>query len=498
MSVETKDLVKKEENQPTQKDEVQSVVATVQPWDEARVVVFMIGICLLIEGLLIYYQAGASQVLVAGVTGVGGVIMMLMAWLLPFETSDTNEDQTLNDTALLKEKEAEDNEEIIEAAPAAQPALETLNHVEAKPAVEVDDEKAKVESKAETDGPKTVVENQKSVTESKTDSQEVEKTEEPKLSWFQRLTNGLTKTRTGFVGKLKKLVLGTTKIDDDLMDELEETLFEADIGVKTTEELLDGLRKKVADEDIKDPQVIYDCLKDALRTKLGRYTEAPRMNPDGLTVFLVIGVNGVGKTTTIAKLANKFKNDGKKVMLAAGDTFRAAAIDQLRIWGDRVGVEVISGQEGGDPGALVFDAIHAAKKREADLLIIDTAGRMHVKANLMAELNKILKIAEKESNGGPHEILLVFDATTGQNAVQQAKQFREILPISGLVVTKLDGTAKGGVLFAVEEEVSVPVKFIGVGEKMEDLMPFEPEQFLEALFADDSDKKKESDYKVVK
>ena len=217
-----------------------------------------------------------------------------------------------------------------------------------------------------------------------------------------------------------------------------------------------------------------------------------------MTVFIIIGVNGVGKTTTIAKLANKYKKDGKKVILAAGDTFRAAAIDQISIWGERAGVEVIRGQEGGDPGALVFDAIHAAKKREANLLIIDTAGRMHVKANLMAELNKVMKIVQKESDGGPHEIFLVLDATTGQNAVQQAKQFNEIIPITGLIVTKLDGTAKGGVLFAVEEELNAPVKFIGVGEKMEDLMPFEPEKFLEALFVDDTDKKKESDYKVVK
>ncbi|MBQ2592004.1 MAG: signal recognition particle-docking protein FtsY [Candidatus Riflebacteria bacterium] len=327
---------------------------------------------------------------------------------------------------------------------------------------------------------------------------ESDKPQKEELTWFQRLSFGLTKTREGFIGKLKKLVFGTTKIDADLMDELEETLFEADVGVKTTEELLDNLKKKVEEEEIKDPNIIYESLRDQLRNKLAKYTEPPRFNANGLTVFIIIGVNGVGKTTTIAKLANKYKKDGKKVILAAGDTFRAAAIDQISIWGERAGVEVIRGQEGGDPGALVFDAIHAAKKREADLLIIDTAGRMHVKANLMAELNKVMKIVQKESDGGPHEIFLVLDATTGQNAVQQAKQFNEIIPITGLVVTKLDGTAKGGVLFAVEEELNAPVKFIGVGEKMDDLMPFEPEKFLEALFNDDTDKKKESDYKVVK
>ncbi|HNS08703.1 MAG TPA: signal recognition particle-docking protein FtsY [Candidatus Ozemobacteraceae bacterium] len=321
--------------------------------------------------------------------------------------------------------------------------------------------------------------------------------EEEQLSWFQRLTKGLTKTRTGFVGKLKKLVLGSTKIDDNLLDELEEALFEADVGVKTTQELLQYLHKKVDEEDITDPDKIYAILRDQLRGMLTRFSSDAVFNPNGLTVYLIIGVNGVGKTTTIAKLARRFVKDGKKVVLAAGDTFRAAAIDQLCIWGERVGVEVIRGSEGGDPGALVFDAIHAAKKREADLLIVDTAGRMHVKANLMAELKKVQKIAEKESNGGPHEILLVLDATTGQNAVQQAKLFKEALPITGLVVTKLDGTAKGGVLFAVEEQISAPVKFIGVGEKMDDMMPFNPEQFLEALFADDSEKTKQSDYNVV-
>ncbi|MBU1105976.1 MAG: signal recognition particle-docking protein FtsY [Candidatus Riflebacteria bacterium] len=317
------------------------------------------------------------------------------------------------------------------------------------------------------------------------------------MSWFQRLKKGLTKTRSGFVGKLKRLVLGSTKIDDALLDQLEEALYEADVGVKTTQELLSYLHKKVDEEDITDPNRIYEILREVLRGMLTRFSSEAVFNANGLTVFMIIGVNGVGKTTTIAKLARRFVKEGKKVVLAAGDTFRAAAIDQLGIWGERVGVEVIRGSEGGDPGALVFDAIHAAKRREADLLIVDTAGRMHVKVNLMAELKKMQKIAEKENNGGPQEILLVLDATTGQNAVQQAKLFKEVLPITGLIVTKLDGTAKGGVLFAVEEQICAPVKFIGVGEKMDDLMPFNPEQFLEALFADDSEKTKQSDYLVL-
>ena len=477
MSEDPKKIEESEKKELVNTDKNQRVPVPAKPWDEARVVVLLIGICLLIEGLLIFYQAGSSQVLVASVTGLGGLVMMLMAWLLPFDIEELEEP---DEAEIIEEKEtkaiSQDKQVKIKKE------TDTEQKTTAPPETKEKDSSAGIEKAEAESEPKP--------------KQEPEP--EPELSWFQRLTNGLAKTRTGFIGKLKKLVLGSTKIDDDLIDEIEETLFEADVGVKTTEEVLNNLRKKVEEEDIKDSKLIYDDLRNQLRNKLAKYTEAPRMNPNGLTVYIIIGVNGVGKTTTIAKLANKYKKDGKKVVLAAGDTFRAAAIDQIGIWGERAGVEVIRGQEGGDPGALVFDAIHAAKKREADLLIIDTAGRMHVKANLMAELNKVMKIVQKESDGGPHEIFLVLDATTGQNAVQQAKQFNEILPITGLIVTKLDGTAKGGVLFAVEEELNAPVKFIGVGEKMEDLMPFEPEKFLEALFADETDKKKESDYKVVK
>jgi len=464
-----------DELQKTQTASDDNPVVYTRQWDESRIIVLLIGLSLLIEGILIYYQAGPSQIIVAGVTGLAGITLLLFAWLVPFEAFD---DTTPIDT---DEKKPAISERSAAAAEPAQIAAHDAVELPAAPAAE----KAVVEA-APVAGPavteKTVV--------------PVEEAE-PELSWFQRLKNGLTKTRTGFVGKLKKLVLGSTKINDDLLDELEEALFEADVGVRTTQELLAYLHKKVDEEDITDPDKIYAILRDQLRGMLTRYSSGPVFNPNGLTVFLIIGVNGVGKTTTIAKLARRFVKEGKKVVLAAGDTFRAAAIDQISIWGERVGVEVIRGSEGGDPGALVFDAIHAAKKREADLLIVDTAGRMHVKANLMAELKKVQKIAEKESDGGPHEILLVLDATTGQNAVQQAKLFKEALPISGLVVTKLDGTAKGGVLFAVEEQISAPVKFIGVGEKMDDLMPFEPEQFLEALFADDSEKTKQSDYQVL-
>lgn len=460
--------------------EAETVVYTRQ-WDESRIIILLIGLSLLIEGLLIYYQAGPSQMVVAGITGLAGVTLLLFAWLVPFEVFD--------DTTPVDEEEKK-------PALVARVSETAVSGVAVLPVAEKTTVAAEPDKLAEAVVLEKAIEPVKPVVPVIPAAPVIEEPE-PELSWFQRLKNGLSKTRTGFVGKLKKLVLGSTKIDDDLLDKLEEALFEADVGVKTTQELLAYLHKKVDEEDITDPNRIYEILRDQLRGMLTRFSSEAVFNPNGLTVYLIIGVNGVGKTTTIAKLARRFVKDGKKVVLAAGDTFRAAAIDQLCIWGERVGVDVIRGTEGGDPGALVFDAIHAAKKREADLLIVDTAGRMHVKINLMAELKKMQKIAEKESDGGPHEILLVLDATTGQNAVQQAKLFKEALPISGLVVTKLDGTAKGGVLFAVEEQISAPVKFIGVGEKMDDLMPFNPEQFLEALFADDSEKTKQSDYLVL-
>jgi fused signal recognition particle receptor len=464
-------------------------------WDESRIIVLLIGISLIIESLLIYYQAGVSQFVVAGVTGVAGVTLLLFAWLVPFEKLEDHEaidedkpfkkteTELTKEPALEKEKVSEPDKKI---ETAKQPEKETEETGEEKVQEKAGEKEEDLAKAKETAEPEKVIE----------EIAAKEEEEEPK-SWFEKLSAGLNKTRTGFVGRLKKLVLGSTVIDDDLLDELEEMLYEADVGVKTTQELLDFLHQKVDDEDIKEPQKIYELLREQLKGKLAKFSSEPNFNKEGLSVFLIIGVNGVGKTTTIAKLARKFSKDGKKVVLAAGDTFRAAAIDQLTIWGERVDCDVIRGNEGGDPGALVFDAIHAAKKREANVLIVDTAGRMHVKANLMAELKKVQKIAAKESDGGPHEILLVLDATTGQNAVQQAKQFNESLPISGLVVTKLDGTAKGGVLFAVEEQIEVPVKFIGVGEKMDDLMPFDPDMFLEALFADDSDKRKDSDYQVL-
>ena len=433
-----------------------------------------------------------SQFVVAGVTAVAGVTLLLFAWLVPFEKLEDHE-AIDEDKPYQKTSEEIPEETVAEKEKISEPDKKSI---EEKAPVK-DELKDKTEENFVAEKEKAL-EKAEEPTEPEKVIEEIaaEEEEEPK-SWFEKLSAGLNKTRTGFVGRLKKLVLGSTVIDDDLLDELEEMLYEADVGVKTTQELLDHLHQKVDEENITEPEKIYEILRDQLKAKLTKFSSEPNFKEDGLSVFLIIGVNGVGKTTTIAKLARRFSQEGKKVVLAAGDTFRAAAIDQLTIWGERVNCDVIRGNEGGDPGALVFDAIHAARKREANVLIVDTAGRMHVKANLMAELKKVQKIAAKESDGGPHEILLVLDATTGQNAVQQAKQFNESLPISGLVVTKLDGTAKGGVLFAVEEQIEVPVKFIGVGEKMDDLMPFDPDMFLEALFADDTDKTKQSDYQVL-
>jgi fused signal recognition particle receptor len=454
-------------------------------WDESRVVVLLIGICLLLESGLVYYQAGESQAMVSGIVGVSGLILLLFSWFVPAE---------------------EDEEDI--SAPLVEPTQRLVSPGTSIPSPEAP---SPVAEAIPTAPPHSVTEaglqpepiSQIPVTpptplpEPTPPAEVVPVAPEPVLSWFDRLRQGLQKTRSGFVKKLKTLVLGKVAIDDKLLDEIEAILYEADVGPSTVRELLAMLHKKVETDEIKDPEMIFAILRDALKSRLQKFATAANQNPNGMTVFLIIGVNGVGKTTTIAKLARKYVKEGKKVILAAGDTFRAAAIDQLGIWGDRAGAEVIKGKEGGDPGALVFDAIHAAKKREADYLIIDTAGRMHVKANLMDELKKIKKIAEKETDGGPHEILLVIDSTTGQNAVQQAKLFNEALPISGLIMTKLDGTAKGGVVFAVQENLAVPVKFIGVGEKMDDLLAFNPDEFLEALFAGDEGKTKESDYSVL-
>ncbi|MFC0328754.1 signal recognition particle-docking protein FtsY [Paenibacillus sepulcri] len=295
---------------------------------------------------------------------------------------------------------------------------------------------------------------------------------------------GLTKTRTAFVEKVEELITRRKKIDEEFYEELEEILIGADVGVNTVMQLIEELRievKKRKIENAADLQPILseklvDLLKSEEKTGL-------QMAPSGMTVILFVGVNGVGKTTTIGKLAHKFKSEGKKVLLAAGDTFRAGAIEQLEVWGQRVGVDVIKQQSGADPAAVMFDAVQAAKQRNVDVLLCDTAGRLQNKSNLMDELNKIYRVIQREVPSAPHEVLLVLDATTGQNALSQAKLFGEKSGVTGLVLTKLDGTAKGGIVIAIRNELNLPVKLVGLGEKMSDLQEFDSEQFVHALFA---------------
>ena len=301
------------------------------------------------------------------------------------------------------------------------------------------------------------------------------------MGFFDKLKSGLSKTRAALADGINNILKKFRRVDEDLMDELEELLITSDVGVETSMEILDTLRDKVKEDNIKDPEEIKNILFGLLRGAIGD-GEPIRFEDGKMTVILVIGVNGVGKTTSIAKIANVLKKGGKHVILAAADTFRAAAADQLRVWADRIGVDVISQNEGSDPAAVVFDAANAAKKRGADVLIVDTAGRLHNKKNLMNELEKINRVIDRELPDSVRETLLVLDATTGQNAVVQAKEFKTAAPITGLVLTKLDGTAKGGIVISIKKELDIPVKFIGVGEKADDLEAFDADEFVKALF----------------
>lgn len=305
-----------------------------------------------------------------------------------------------------------------------------------------------------------------------------------KKGLFSRLLEGLSKTKDNITGRIDSILNSYTKIDEDLLEELEEILITADVGVNTTMVIIDKLRELIKERGIKDPSEVRGLLKEIVEEILSEGNSKLDIEP-APAVIVMVGVNGVGKTTTIGKLALRYKAEGKKVMLAAADTFRAAASEQLDIWAKRVGVDIIKHGEGADPGAVVFDAIKASQARGVDLLICDTAGRLHNKANLMNELGKIFKILDREYPEAKREVLLVVDATTGQNAVSQAKTFKEVANITGIALTKLDGTAKGGVVLAVKSEVDVPVKLIGVGERAEDLQDFDPIAFTEALFGEE-------------
>lgn len=380
-----------------------------------------------------------------------------------FETEEITE-PVFEKTAEM-EVSAEENEENIEETTEEQP----------EQAEEIPSDKTETAEE-------TVEEEQPENTEEISNTEETPVEEEkPKKGFFARLKEGLGKTRKNILGSVDSVLGAFTKIDEDLFEELEEALIMADLGVQTTMDICDTLRKRVKREGVTDPSMIKHMLSEEISEILLEGCEEEFVMPEH-TVLLVIGVNGVGKTTTIGKLASSFKAQGKSVLLAAADTFRAAAIDQLAIWGDRCGVDVIKHEENSDPAAVVFDAANAAKNRKTDILICDTAGRLHNKKNLMEELKKISKVIEREYPQAHKEVFLVLDATTGQNALQQAKLFKEAADITGIILTKLDGTAKGGIVVAIKSELKIPVRYIGVGEGIDDLQKFDAKSFAEALF----------------
>lgn len=314
------------------------------------------------------------------------------------------------------------------------------------------------------------------------ESEEInEDKEENKEGFFEKLKNSLLKTRDNISNKIDQVLANYRTVDEELFEEIEETLISADIGVETTLKIVGQLRDKVKLNNIQDPSKIKNVLADILKENIINDKIDNNLNVDDKTIILVVGVNGVGKTTTIGKLAMKYKKDGKKVLMVAADTFRAAAIEQLTEWANRAKVDIISHKEGSDPASVVFDGVSAMKSRNADILICDTAGRLHNKKNLMNELNKIKRVIEKEYPEAKKEILLIVDGTTGQNAIIQAKEFMNATDLTGAIITKLDGTAKGGMIFPLEMELGIPVKFIGIGEQVNDLVKFEPEKFIEAI-----------------
>ena len=378
----------------------------------------------------------------------------------------------------------EQQEEVKEQVETVEEVNHATEEVSLDSSVEVEEKqeiKEEEEVAVETEEVDTIDESTEAVEEEIVKEVVEEKTEEVKVSLFERLKQGLTKAKQGITDKVDQVLKSYTKVDEDLLEEIEEILITADVGVETTMYIIDKLTDAIKTKKITDPQDVKGELKLIIEEILTNDNSTLDVSHSP-SIIIMVGVNGVGKTTTIGKLASRYKKEGKKVLIAAGDTFRAAAIDQLEVWANRSGVDIIKHQEGADPGAVIFDSIKAAKARNIDLLICDTAGRLHNKANLMNELSKVFKIIDREYPEAKKEVLLVVDATTGQNAVSQAKSFKQVCDITGLVLTKLDGTAKGGVILAVKSEVDVPVKLIGVGEKMEDLQDFDAKAFSEALF----------------
>lgn len=321
-----------------------------------------------------------------------------------------------------------------------------------------------------------------SVNEKKVDVVETKSIEKEKKGFFSSLKEKLFKSREGLFGTLKSFILGRNIIDDEMYEELEDILVQSDIGMDMTIKIVSALEKEVKKRGIKDPKEVYPVLKEVMEGFLIKENNEIQIEDGKLNVILIVGVNGVGKTTTIGKLASKYIKDGKKVILGAGDTFRAAAIEQLEEWANRSGAEIVKSTQGADPGAVVFDTLEAAQARKADIAIIDTAGRLHNKSNLMKELEKIHNIIKKKLGDQKYESILVIDGTTGQNALSQAKIFNEVTDLTGFIITKLDGTAKGGIVFSISEELKKPIKFIGVGEKIEDLRKFDAKEYINAIF----------------
>lgn len=366
-------------------------------------------------------------------------------------------------------------EEQIETKEEAKEEIAEIEEIKAEDIEKVQD----IETQEKQDG----IEESEDTVENQIDDEVEEEEEKPKkVSLFDRLKQGLTKAKQGITDRIDEVLKAYTKVDEELLEDLEEVLITADVGVNTTMDIIEKLEDVIRTKKITDPQDVREELKLIIEDILSK-DDTKLDASHSPTIILMVGVNGVGKTTTIGKLAHRYKSEGKKVLLAAGDTFRAAAIDQLEVWANRCNVDIIKHQEGADPGAVIFDAIKASKARGVDVLICDTAGRLHNKSNLMNELGKVFKIVDREYPEAKKEVLLVVDATTGQNAVSQAKSFKEVCDITGLALTKLDGTAKGGVILAVKSEVDVPVKLIGVGEKMEDLQDFDSKSFVDALFS---------------
>ena len=376
-----------------------------------------------------------------------------------------------------KEKEEQTPEAVAEEVTEEAESIEE----EAKESFEAEPMEDTFEESSETE-PTEDTSEQNSVTESSENESEENSETEKKQGFFSRLVAGLTKTRDSFVSGIDSIFSGFSSIDDDFYEEIEEILIMGDIGVRATQEILDNLQQKVKENHIKQPQECKELLIQSIKEQMEVGETAYRFENEK-SVVLVVGVNGVGKTTSVGKLAGKLKAQGRKVVLAAADTFRAAAGAQLEEWAHRAGVDMIGGQEGADPAAVVYDAVAAAKARKADVLLCDTAGRLHNKKNLMEELKKINRIIDKEYPDAFRETLVVLDGTTGQNALAQAKQFMEVADITGIILTKMDGTAKGGIAVAIQSELGIPVKYIGVGETIDDLQKFDSEQFVDALFS---------------